>query len=134
MKLFAKVWIFLLVLTAVEVFLAYLHTPLTIMLVALIGLSSLKAAYIIAYFMHMKYERRLLRWLLFPAPIVFILALLAMLPDAAHGQCVMCQRTAAAQEASRQATLNKGIAIMAAPPVLGMAALFWRARRSTKPE
>jgi hypothetical protein len=60
-----RVWLFLLALTGVEVLLAYLHTPPIVMLVALMGLSLLKAAYIIAYFMHMKFERRSLSFSLF---------------------------------------------------------------------
>ena len=132
MTLFTRVWIFLLALTALEVFLAYIHTPLTVMLLALLGLSTLKAVYIVAYFMHMKFEVRRLRWLLFPAPIVLLLSLLALLPDAARGQCVMCQRTAAAQDQARRSTLNKGIAIMAAPPILLMTGILLRARRRTQ--
>ena len=44
----------LLVLTVIEVLLAYIHVPLTIMLTILIGLSLIKAAMIIAYFMHLR--------------------------------------------------------------------------------
>jgi cytochrome c oxidase subunit IV len=129
MAVFTRIWFFLLVVTAVEVFLAYVHTPLTVMLAALLGLSALKAGYIVAYFMHIKFEATRLRWLLFPAPILLMLSLLALLPDAARGQCVMCQRNAAAQNEARRVALNKGIAIMAAPPVLLLGAIFWRASR-----
>ena len=51
------VWAWLLALTALEVFLAYLQVPLLVMLLSLIGLSMVKAALIVAYFMHMKFER-----------------------------------------------------------------------------
>ena len=54
---FAKVWIVLLVLTGVEVLLAYEQVPTLIMLTALLGLSIIKAALIIAYFMHLKFEK-----------------------------------------------------------------------------
>ena len=100
---------------------------------SLLGLSTLKAVYIIAYFMHMKFEVRRLRWLLFPAPIVLLLSLLALLPDAARGQCVMCQRTSAAQDQARRTSLNKGIAILAAPPLLLMTGILLRARRRPTP-
>jgi cytochrome c oxidase subunit IV len=40
-----------------EVFLAYMQTPMMIMLTVLLGLSVIKAALIIAYFMHLKFER-----------------------------------------------------------------------------
>ena len=99
--IFIRVWIFLLVLTSVEVWLAYIHASPGVMLAALMGLSLLKAGYIIAYFMHMKFERRSLGLSLFPILILCILALLMLLPDAAHAQCVMCKRTAEAQNAER---------------------------------
>jgi len=56
-KIFTIVWIFLLVFTAIEVLLAYLQVTPVLMLVILVGLSVLKAALIIAYFMHLKFER-----------------------------------------------------------------------------
>ena len=63
---FAKVWVALLVMTAVEVFLAYEQMPTLIMLTVLLGLSVIKAALIIAYFMHLKFERLSLFLTLFP--------------------------------------------------------------------
>ena len=65
-KSFAYVWILLLVFTGIEVFLAYMQIQPVIMLVALIGLSVIKAALIIAYFMHLKFERFSLFLTLFP--------------------------------------------------------------------
>ena len=44
---FAKVWAALLAMTAMEVFLAYMQTPMMIMLTVLLGLSVIKAALII---------------------------------------------------------------------------------------
>jgi len=79
---FAKVWIVLLVLTGVEVFLAYEQVPTLIMLTALVGLSVVKAALIIAYFMHMKFERLSLFLTLFPMMIFCILLMLIFLGDA----------------------------------------------------
>src|SRR5437764_9061106 len=79
---FAKVWVTLLVLTAVEVFLAYEQVPMMIMLTALIGLSIVKAALIIAYFMHLKFERLSLFLTLFPMLIFCILLMLIFLGDA----------------------------------------------------
>ncbi|MBI4463989.1 MAG: cytochrome C oxidase subunit IV family protein [Acidobacteria bacterium] len=56
-RLYLAVWVGLLMLTGVEVFLAYEHLPVNIMLVVLMGLSVIKAAMIIAYFMHLRFER-----------------------------------------------------------------------------
>jgi cytochrome c oxidase subunit IV len=79
---FAKVWIVLLVLTGVEVFLAYEQVGLLLMLTILVGLSVIKAALIIAYFMHLKFERFSLFLTLFPMLIFCILLMLIFLGDA----------------------------------------------------
>src|SRR5882672_9011894 len=79
---FAKVWIVLLVLTGAEVLLAYEQVPTTIMLTILVGLSVIKAALIIAYFMHMKFERFSLFLTLFPMMIFCIVLMLIFLGDA----------------------------------------------------
>jgi caa(3)-type oxidase subunit IV len=59
------VWGALLVLTGVEVWLGYrqIFEPVR-MLEALLILSVIKSALIIAYFMHLKFEKALMRWLL----------------------------------------------------------------------
>src|SRR5437762_4054063 len=79
---FAKVWVTLLALTGVEVFLAYEQVPTLIMLTILVGLSVIKAALIIAYFMHMKFERLSLFLTLFPMMIFCIVLMLIFLGDA----------------------------------------------------
>jgi cytochrome c oxidase subunit IV len=84
MKKYLAVWGVLLALTAVEVLLAYMNTPLAVMLGLLIGLSLVKAGSIVAWFMHMATERRALMWTLFPAFIFIALALLSILPDASR--------------------------------------------------
>src|SRR5579872_4134764 len=79
---FGKVWIVLLVLTGVEVFLAYEQLPTLIMLISFLGLSIIKAAMIIAYFMHLKFERFSLFMTLFPMLILCILLMLFIsMPD-----------------------------------------------------
>jgi cytochrome c oxidase subunit 4 len=79
---FAKVWVTLLILTGAEVFLAYEQVPTLIMLTILVGLSIIKAALIIAYFMHLKFERLSLFLTLFPMLIFCILLMLIFLGDA----------------------------------------------------
>ena len=79
---FAKIWIALLVLTAVEVFLTYEQVPALIMLTALLGLSVIKAALIIGYFMHLRFERLSLFLTLFPMLIFCIVLMLIFLGDA----------------------------------------------------
>jgi cytochrome c oxidase subunit IV len=81
-KSFTVVWILLVIFTAIEVFLAYEQVTPIIMLTILVGLSVLKAALIIAYFMHLKFERFSLFLTLFPMLIFCILMLLVLMPDA----------------------------------------------------
>jgi len=81
-KTFSLVWIALLAMTGVEVFLAYIQLPVLMMLTALIGLSVVKAALIIAYFMHLKFERLSLFLTLFPMLIFCVLMLFVFMPDA----------------------------------------------------
>jgi hypothetical protein len=50
-----------------------------------------------------------------------ILALALLFSSAAFAQCVMCFRTAAAQQAERAKVLNLGILIMLIPPVVILA-------------
>jgi len=78
---FAVVWIILLVFTGIEVLLAYKQVNPVIMLTILIGLSVIKAALIIAYFMHMKFERFSLFLTLFPMLIFCILMMMVFMPD-----------------------------------------------------
>ena len=79
---FSKVWIWLLVMTGIEVFLAYKQVGLILMLTILVGLSVIKAALIIAYFMHLKFERFSLFLTLFPMLIFCIVLMLIFLGDA----------------------------------------------------
>jgi len=81
-KLFGWVWTWLLLLTAVEVFLAYERLPVTIMLTILVGLSLIKSALIVAYFMHLRFEKLGLFLLLIPAMVFCIcMMLIVFFPD-----------------------------------------------------
>jgi cytochrome c oxidase subunit 4 len=77
----AVIWIALLAMTGVEVLLAYVQLNVTLMLIILMGLSIIKAALIVSYFMHMKFER--LSFILTVVPIlVALLCLFAIFfPD-----------------------------------------------------
>lgn len=80
-KLFISIWVWLVVLTLVEIFLAYKPMPIHLMLIVLLGLSIIKAALIMAYFMHLKYERLSLIITLVPALVVCIMLLFVFFPD-----------------------------------------------------
>jgi cytochrome c oxidase subunit 4 len=81
MKAMYVVWIWLLIITVVEVLLAYFHVPVTIMLIALMGMSIVKAAMIVAWFMHLKFERVTLVLTLVPATVMCIILLNIVWPD-----------------------------------------------------
>ena len=83
-KIFLTVWIGLVALTFIEVWLAYIHLNLTLMLVLLIGLSVVKAAMIMSFFMHLRYERVTLSLLLVPALVICICLMAIFFPDAAR--------------------------------------------------
>jgi cytochrome c oxidase subunit IV len=79
---FFWVWGALLVITGIEVFLGYQNMEPVRMLSILMGLSIIKAALIIGYFMHMKFEISRMRWLTM-ASVVFCLAMMCVFfPDA----------------------------------------------------
>jgi cytochrome c oxidase subunit 4 len=80
-KLFISVWVWLLVITGIEVFLGYIHLPLFYMLTILMGLSIVKAALIVAYFMHLRFERLTLVLTLVPAMVICICLLGVFFPD-----------------------------------------------------
>jgi cytochrome c oxidase subunit 4 len=80
-KLYLVVWVALLVMTAIEVFLAYEHLPVNLMLILLMGLSLIKAGLIIAYFMHLRFERVSLFWTLVPMWLLVMTLLFMFFPD-----------------------------------------------------
>jgi cytochrome c oxidase subunit 4 len=80
-KLFLSVWVWLLALTGFEVFLGYIRLPVIYMLVILMGASIIKAALIVAYFMHLRFERVNLVLTIVPAVVIAICLLLVFFPD-----------------------------------------------------
>ncbi len=78
------VWGALLLLTAVEVVLAYkqVFQPVR-MLEILLVLSVIKSAFIIGYFMHLKFETALMRWMITLSVVAcFIIMYFFFFPDA----------------------------------------------------
>ena len=71
-KLFTSIWVWLVLLTLIEIFLAYRPMSILIMLTILLGLSIIKAALIVAYFMHLKFERLSLILTIVPMLVVCI--------------------------------------------------------------
>jgi cytochrome c oxidase subunit IV len=81
-RLFISVWVWLLALTGFEVLLGYKQVPVVYMLIILMGVSIVKAALIVAYFMHLRFERLNLVLTIVPALVICIcLMLLVFFPD-----------------------------------------------------
>ncbi len=77
------IWIGLVAITGLEVFLAYMALQPTLMLALLVILSLVKAAMIMSFFMHLKYEKFSLVLLLIPATIFCIcMMLIFFFPEA----------------------------------------------------
>lgn len=75
------IWIILLALTAIEVYLAYMHIDPTLMLIIVMALSIIKAGLIIAYFMHMKFEQKTFIITIVPILIVLLCLFAIFFPD-----------------------------------------------------
>ena len=84
-KLFVMVWVWLAVITFIEVFLAYERLRPDLMLTLPVLLSLVKAALIVSYFMHLKYEKIGLTLLLIPSTIFCIcMIIIFFMPDGAR--------------------------------------------------
>ena len=79
---FFWVWAALLAMTAIEVYLTYQHMQPKSMLTILMGLSLIKAALIIGYFMHLKYEVSRMKWLTMASLVVCLALMMIFFPDA----------------------------------------------------
>lgn len=82
-RLFVWVWAWLVLISAIEVYLAYIHLqPAELMLALLLGFSVIKAGLILSYFMHLRFEKLGLVLFLIPALIFCILMMNLFFPDA----------------------------------------------------
>jgi cytochrome c oxidase subunit 4 len=79
---FFWVWGILLIITAIEVYLGYQNMEPVRMLTILMGLSIIKAAMIIGYFMHMKFEISRMKWITMSALVFCLAMMLVFFPDA----------------------------------------------------
>ncbi len=79
---FLWVWAALLVMTGIEVYLAYQNLQPVRMLTILMGLSLIKAGLIIGYFMHMKFEISPMKWVTMSSLVFCLAMMLVFLPDA----------------------------------------------------
>ncbi len=74
-KLYVAVWLGLLAIVGVEVALTYAGLAPGLLLAALLALAVVEAGLGVMFFMHLKYERRILFWSLIPA-LIFVLVMM----------------------------------------------------------
>ena len=72
----------LMVIVTIEVILTYQHLPARTLLFSLLCLACLEAFVAVMYLMHVKYERPLLFWTIFPATLFVLGFLCYVFPDA----------------------------------------------------
>jgi len=102
-RLFFMIWLWLLALTGLEVFLGYIHLSVILMLVILLGASIVKAALIVAYFMHLRFERLHLILTIVPAVVICICLLLVFFPDSFRSKGLRYEGPPAPPAASSEA-------------------------------
>ena len=75
------VWLYLFVLTVVEIAVIYMPFPKIIIAILLIGLACYKALLVAMYFMHLRFERRTLGVIALTPFILCLFMILMLLPD-----------------------------------------------------
>lgn len=102
------IWGGLLALTGVEVVLAYIHLNPALMLIILMLLSVVKAAMIVAYFMHLKFERFSLVMTIVPTLIVLFLLFGIFFPDSNRARNLRPAMEVQEQPAEQGASADEG--------------------------
>jgi cytochrome c oxidase subunit IV len=74
MRFYVVLWALLLGIVIAEVLLTYAHLSPLALTISLIALALIEAGVALMYFMHLKYERRILFWSLIPA-LLFVLVM-----------------------------------------------------------
>jgi len=82
MKLYAGLWIVMILIVALEVLVTYRHMPTDIFVGLILILAILEAGIGVMYFMHMKFESPNLAWTLVPITIFVLVMLDQIWPDA----------------------------------------------------
>jgi len=82
MKSYVGIVACLMAIVGIEVMLTYQHLPSRTLLFALLCLAGLEAYVGIMYLMHVKYEKPILYWTIFPATLFVLLFLCYLFPDA----------------------------------------------------
>lgn len=84
-KIYAVTWFWLLIITMLEVGIVIAHVPKIFLIISLLILALMKAALIVAYFMHLRWERlSLIYTVITPMFFLAIVIFAFMGPDALH--------------------------------------------------
>lgn len=102
------IWGGLLALTGVEVFLAYIHLQPALMLTILMLLSVVKAALIVAYFMHLKFERFSLIMTIVPTLIILFFLFGIFFPDSRRAHDLRPAMEVQQQPAEQESSAEEG--------------------------
>jgi len=79
-----RIWFYLLVLTLIEVIWAIKVPPGMFKYTGLVAMALYKAILVAAYFMHLKFEKRLM-WVIAAAPLIFgVILAIGAYPDSEH--------------------------------------------------
>ncbi|MBI4279688.1 MAG: cytochrome C oxidase subunit IV family protein [Armatimonadetes bacterium] len=81
-KVYVVTWFWLLVLTVLEIGVVLTRIPRLVMVLCLISLALLKAVLIAAYFMHLRFERISLAYIVTTPLILATILFFALVPDA----------------------------------------------------
>lgn len=81
-KVYAVTWFWLLVLTMLELGIVLTHVPKTLLIISLVILALMKATLIIAYFMHLRYERLSLVYAVVVPLFLGVILFTGLAPDA----------------------------------------------------
>ncbi len=81
-KVYVVVWFWLFVLTVLEVGIVLVHVPKLLLVTSLITLALMKATLIVAYFMHLRYERLSLIYAVVAPLFLGVILFFGLAPDA----------------------------------------------------
>jgi heme/copper-type cytochrome/quinol oxidase subunit 4 len=82
MSSYVGIGVGLMVIVGIEVILTYQHLATRTLLFSLLCLACLEAFVAVMYLMHVKYERPILFWTIFPATLFVLVLLCYLWPDA----------------------------------------------------
>lgn len=81
-RIYALTWFWLLVITLLEVGVVLVHMPRVLLAVSLVVMALMKAALIMAYFMHLRYERLSLVYAVVTPLFLGVILFFVLVPDA----------------------------------------------------